>query len=95
MNDRSHKQFGPAPLANRDEPDRSVRFNAEQAAAYLGLAKATLAKLRCRGGGAPYCKLGRRVVYDRRELDQWLRSKQRVSTTDVGCAVPTKPKRWG
>jgi predicted DNA-binding transcriptional regulator AlpA len=58
------------------------------AAAYTGLAESTLNKLRMTGGAGPrFLKLSaRRVVYDTNDLDDWLRSKRRVSTSDNGSA---------
>jgi predicted DNA-binding transcriptional regulator AlpA len=56
------------------------------AAEYLALSPATLETLRCRGGGPPFVKLGRRVVYRREDLDAWLRQRIRRSTSDSGRA---------
>jgi hypothetical protein len=54
------------------------------AAAFTGLSESTLEKLRCTGGGPPFLKLGRVVVYDEVDLVQWLGSRRRVSTSDPG-----------
>lgn len=51
------------------------------AAAYMGLSSSTLNKLRVFGGGPAYLKIGRRVVYQATELDEWLVSKRRASTS--------------
>jgi hypothetical protein len=51
-----------------------------QAADHLGLAKATLTKLRCVGGGPPYYKVRHRVFYSLGELDDWL-AERRYSNT--------------
>jgi predicted DNA-binding transcriptional regulator AlpA len=51
------------------------------AAEYLGLAASTLNKLRLTGGGPEYIKLGKVVVYDPTDLDAWLSSKRRSSTS--------------
>ena len=73
---------------NQEPPtDAGVRprmFIAEDAATYLGLAVQTLAKLRWSGDSPPYCKVGRRVLYDREELDAWLVHRKRRSTSDTG-----------
>lgn len=53
-----------------------------QAAAYLGIAPATLAKWRVLGGGPRYHKLGRAVVYDPGELASWAQERARNSTAD-------------
>ncbi len=54
------------------------------AAEYLGLSPATLETLRTRGGGPPFVKLGRRVVYRREDLEAWLAQGRRRSTSDAG-----------
>lgn len=57
---------------------------AKDAAAYLGIAQQTLAKMRWSGDSPPYFKVGRQVVYDRNELDAWLTLRRRRSTADPG-----------
>lgn len=51
------------------------------AAEYLSLSVSTLNKLRLTGGGPEYLKLGKVVVYDLVDLDAWLLSKRRRSTS--------------
>lgn len=48
------------------------------------LAVQTFAKMRVSGESPPYYKLGRQVLYDRAELDDWVASRKRRSTSDVG-----------
>jgi hypothetical protein len=55
-----------------------------QAARQVGLSVSTLAKLRLRGAGPAYCKLGRRVVYRPHDLEVWLQGNCRRSTSDGG-----------
>ena len=63
-------------------------LRAPQAAEYLGVSEAMLAKLRLRGGGPRYSKLGARViVYDRAELARWVEAGQRASTSDNPSAI--------
>jgi predicted DNA-binding transcriptional regulator AlpA len=57
-------------------------LSAPEAAAYCGSSASTFAKLRLYGGGPLYVKLGRRVVYDPADLDQWPTSNRRASTSD-------------
>lgn len=57
-----------------------------EAAEYLGLSPATLETLRTRGGGPPFVKLGRRVVYRQEDLKAWLARRLRRSTSDQGEA---------
>ncbi|MES2905494.1 MAG: helix-turn-helix domain-containing protein [Pseudomonadota bacterium] len=57
------------------------KMRTKQAAAYCKLSQSTLAKLRLYGGGPPYSKAGRLVVYDIQDIDQWLDSRKRSSTS--------------
>lgn len=52
----------------------------KQAAAYLGLSKSTMDKLRHFGGGPRYFKLGRSVIYDIADLDAWRNERSATST---------------
>jgi hypothetical protein len=56
--------------------------DASAAAIYTGLAAQTLAKLRCHGGGPPYIKAGRRVVYRVDDLDAWMNARRRANTSE-------------
>jgi hypothetical protein len=59
------------------------------AASYVGLAPRTLEKYRLRGGGPAYYRLsGHAVVYDVDDLDLWLTSRRRASTSDHGGHAP-------
>lgn len=64
------------------EPDTGARLSTDDAETYTGLSRQTLAKLRVYGGGPRYIKIGRRVIYDTRDLDAWLDSRKRSSTSD-------------
>ena len=59
-----------------------AKLRTRAAAAYTGLAESTLEKLRVHGGGSPYMRVGRVVVYDPDDLDIWLASHKRTSTSD-------------
>ena len=72
----------PAPVANPDQ-----KFSRPEAARYLGLSARTLESWAVRGGGPRMLKLGSRVVYRRRDLDQWLAARERASTSDRGAAA--------
>ena len=54
-----------------------------EAARFLGLSQSTLAKMRLNGNGPVYCKLGRRVVYRRADLERWLESRTARDTSDA------------
>jgi predicted DNA-binding transcriptional regulator AlpA len=61
-----------------------------QAAEYVGLSASTLEKFRLNGNGPPYQKAGPKiVVYRLEDLDAWLNSHRRRSTSDVGPATAT------
>jgi predicted DNA-binding transcriptional regulator AlpA len=68
-------------MDTRETKPRKV-LKAPDAAAYCGSSTSTFAKLRVFGGGPAYVKLGRRVVYDVADLDRWLASHRRVSTSE-------------
>ncbi|MGP4670664.1 helix-turn-helix transcriptional regulator [Agrobacterium salinitolerans] len=53
------------------------------AAAYLGVSKSLLDKLRCYGGGPAYSKIGSTVIYSTADLDAWVASK-RIAANDNG-----------
>ena len=64
-----------------DADDRPVP--PEQASSLLGglgypVAKATLAQLRCHGGGPQFIKFGRRVLYKPSALRSWVSSTART-----------------
>ncbi len=62
----------------------SSRVNTIQAADYIPCAKSTLDKLRVKGGGPRFIKLGKKVLYDVADLDAWLEEQKRGSTSDQG-----------
>jgi predicted DNA-binding transcriptional regulator AlpA len=64
-----------------DEP--SIFLRPRAAAAFLNLSSSTLAKLRLRGDGPVFSKLGRAVVYDREDLKAWAHARRRFSTSET------------
>ena len=53
------------------------------AANFLGMSSSTLAKMRMRGDGPPYAKLGKRIVlYDLIDLENWIATRKRASTSE-------------
>lgn len=64
-------------------PQRKV-MKTREAATYIGSSASTLEKLRLTGGGPPFAKIGRRVVYRIEDLDAWLAANRRRSTSDTG-----------
>ena len=56
--------------ADPPKPDRRF-LDTDAAADYLGLSPRTLQKHRVYGGGPPFRKFGRRVLYALDDLDRW------------------------
>jgi predicted DNA-binding transcriptional regulator AlpA len=48
----------------------------------LGVSTSWLAKSRMRGDGPPYIRVGRSIRYSEAALLQWLKSRQRLSTSE-------------
>jgi excisionase family DNA binding protein len=65
------------------------RLTVKQAAEYIGIAKSTLDKMRVAGGGPRFIKIGKRVLYDKADLDAWIEAQKRRSTADLGT-VPLR-----
>jgi predicted DNA-binding transcriptional regulator AlpA len=57
-------------------------INTDEAAKYSGLASSTLEKMRVTGGGPPYLKIGRRVLYFRDDIEVWLQRHRRHHTSE-------------
>lgn len=55
-------------------------LNTDQAASYLGLARATLEAWRTRGGGPVFIKLGKSVRYRLPDLDNFILSRMKKNT---------------
>jgi predicted DNA-binding transcriptional regulator AlpA len=63
---------------------KSRRFRAKRAAEHIGMSTSWLANRRMRGDPPAFLKVGRAIVYDEGELDAWLESCRRQSTSDAG-----------
>jgi predicted DNA-binding transcriptional regulator AlpA len=64
-------------------PNNAVRkLSTLEAAALLGVSKAFLDKLRIYGGGPVFLKIGRRVLYDPRDVEAWASARRRTNTSD-------------
>jgi predicted DNA-binding transcriptional regulator AlpA len=63
--------------------DLRRKLSTPEAAAYLGLGKSTLDKLRLTGGGPRFITLGRRVVYDLVDLEAWTETRKRTNTSET------------
>jgi excisionase family DNA binding protein len=63
------------------------RLTVREAADYVRLAMSTLNALRTAGRGPRFIKLGRKILYDVKDLDAWLERHKRQSTNE------TQPRR--
>jgi predicted DNA-binding transcriptional regulator AlpA len=66
-----------------------------EAAGFVGLSIRTLEKHRIYGTGPRYSKLGGRVVYRREDLQAWVESGAKASTSDPGRTTVLPAKRHG
>lgn len=71
------------PLSNLHPPQTAERVPVEGAAVLTGLSVSTLNKMRLTGDGPAYLKLGRPVAYDVVDLNEWMASKRRRSTSEA------------
>lgn len=69
-----------------------AKLTTPQAAAFVGLGVSSLEKLRGTGRGPAFLKIGRRVLYDALDLEQWLAKHKRSATPG---SVPVKPPSDG
>ena len=59
------------------------RMREPDAAAYIGVAPKTLANWRSAGKGPRFCRLGRVIVYQKNDLDQYFEDHMQA-TVEVG-----------
>ena len=63
-----------------------ILMNEKQAAKRLGVGDKCLQAWRVKGGGPVFLKVGRLVRYTQTDLDAWLSTRRRESTSDTGGA---------
>lgn len=69
-------------MANIDDVD--AKLTSAEGDDYLRRAHGFLAKLRVAGGGPTFLKIGRAILYRRRDIDAWLAARECASTSDYG-----------
>jgi predicted DNA-binding transcriptional regulator AlpA len=62
--------------------DTPRKLRVREVAELLRVSKSWLDKKRLSGGGPPYLKFGRRVVYDMADLEDWAVSNRRNHTSE-------------
>ncbi len=65
---------------------QTVLLTTKVAAELLGVARNTLAKWRVSGNGPAFVKLGSRAFYRAQDLDAWLGTRVRHSTSEYEAA---------
>ena len=68
--------------AQKSTPPTIVLLTAKEAATLLKVSLSWLAKARMRGDGPPYIRVGRSIRYAETALIQWMKSRQRLSTSE-------------
>ncbi len=84
MSSSNSSQAGGAAGATAQEDFQDEWLRPKEAAAYVKSSESTLAKKRLKGNGPTYTKFGRLVLYAKRDLDEHLASRRRLSTSDPG-----------
>ena len=75
----------PDVIAHEKPPSRGRILSPRTACAHMGgrPSESTLAKMRMRGDGPPFVKLGARLIgYYEHDLDAWAASRRRQSTSE-------------
>src|SRR3546814_10542254 len=67
-------------------PDHSHPVDTRKASLIAGVAEKTLENLRHIGGGPRYIKLGRKVMYDPRDIEAWKEARKIASTSEQVAA---------
>jgi hypothetical protein len=62
---------------------RNRRMSVADTATYLNLSQSTLNKMRLTGSGPVYSKLGRRVLYELCDINDWTARNKRRHTSEM------------
>jgi predicted DNA-binding transcriptional regulator AlpA len=69
-------------MAQKPPVPTTTVLTPKEAAKLIRFSLSWLAKARMRGDGPPYIKLGRSIRYTEAALLQWMKSRQRLSTSE-------------
>jgi predicted DNA-binding transcriptional regulator AlpA len=69
-------------IAQKPATPAMVLLTPQDAARMLKVSLSWLAKARMRGDGPHYIKVGRSIRYTGASLQQWMKSRQRLSTSE-------------
>ena len=67
---------------NKPHLESSPLLTAKETSRFLKVSVSWLAKARMRGDGPPYICVGRSIRYAEPALIQWMKSRQRLSTSE-------------
>ena len=56
----------------------------------MGVAPQTLARWRCEGGGPPFIRVGRKIMYAVEDITAWMNSRRVASTSELAPAQGAK-----
>jgi hypothetical protein len=76
------QHFAAGGLPQRPAAPAIVLLTPKEAAGLLKVSTSWLAKARMRGDGPPYIRFGRAIRYGEAALLQWMKSRQRLSTSE-------------
>jgi predicted site-specific integrase-resolvase len=62
-------------------------FSPDEAARTIGVASQTLARWRCEGGGPPFIRVGRKIMYGATDITAWMNSRRMSSTSAAAQAA--------
>ncbi len=71
------------PTAQAQPKPARALLDTPSAAKMMHMSSRTLEKWRSLGEGPPFLKFGRRVLYSRTDLEGWIESRRRQSTSEV------------
>ena len=75
--------FFPSSQQQQGNPGTQPRYlRVTDAAHYCASSKSTFDKLRVTGGGAPFLRIGKRVIYRTDDLDAWMNQRRFTSTSE-------------
>jgi predicted DNA-binding transcriptional regulator AlpA len=67
---------------NKQHPEFATLLTPKEAGARFKVSLSWLAKARMEGDGPPYIKIGRSIRYSEAALLLWMKSRQRLSTSE-------------
>ena len=68
------------------EDELTEYLTQDQVADLLHISKRTLERMRHEGSGPKYCKAGRRVLFTRQAIDEWLEGRAFESAAEARAA---------